>query len=141
MKPLVGLSVGLLIAAACGASQPPPPANGGSAGSAAPAADSRTPFEQRRDAACKQLAPKLTACAVEDAKADLAAGKVTQEQYAQDTQSGVLAKNTDLFVEKCTGWRDMSSRQLRVLEVCFAQESECGPLRACLENLQAAPSH
>src|SRR5262245_27733420 len=44
----------------------------------APAADSRTPIEQRRDAACERLAPKITACAVEDARAKLAAGKIDQ---------------------------------------------------------------
>jgi len=48
----------------------------------------------------------------------------------------VLKKNTDMFVEKCTAWRDISSRQIRVLEVCFKEESQCGPLRECLANLQ-----
>jgi hypothetical protein len=31
----------------------------------------------------------------------------------------------------------MSSRQVRVLEVCFKQETECGPLTECLKNLEA----
>jgi hypothetical protein len=122
--------------AACGGAQAPATGGGGS-GSAEPVAhDTRTPFEKRRDAACRQLAPKLTACAAEDAKADLDAGKTTPEQYKQDTNPKVLEKNTDDFIDKCTGWRDMSSRQLRVLEVCFKEETDCGPLRACLANLQ-----
>lgn len=126
----------LIVLAACGGAQQPPPND--TKGSAEPVArDTRTPFEQRRDAACKQLAPKLTACAADDAKADLDAGKSTAEQYKQDTQPKVLEKNTQDFVDKCTSWRDMSSRQVRVLEVCFQQETECGPLRECLKNLEA----
>jgi hypothetical protein len=123
--------------AACGGSQTPPPNNDSSA--PPPAHDTRSPFEQRRDVACKQLAPRLTQCAAQDAKADLDAGKTTPQQYQQDTSQQVLAKNTQDFVDKCTTWRDMSSRQVRVLEVCFQQETECGALRACLENLQAKP--
>ena len=127
----------LLVIAACGGAQQPAP-NGTGAGSAEPVGrDTRTPFEQRRDTACKQLAPKLTACAADDAKADFDAGKSSAEQYKQDTDRRVLDKNTADFVDKCTGWRDMSSRQVRVLEVCFQQESECGPLRECLKNLEA----
>ncbi len=125
---------------ACGGSQSPATGAGGG-GSAEPVAkDSRTPFEQRRDTACKQIAPKLTACAVEDAQADLDAGKVTPQVFKQDTSPQVQQKNTEQFVDKCTGWRDMSSRQVRVLEVCFQQETACGPLRDCLKNLEAAPT-
>ncbi|HEY1551195.1 MAG TPA: hypothetical protein VGG28_25370 [Kofleriaceae bacterium] len=127
----------LLALAACGGSQTPPPNNDNPP--LPPAHDSRTPFEQRRDAACKQLAPKLTQCAAQDAKADLDAGKTTAQQYQQDTSAKVLDKNTADFIDKCTTWRDMSSRQLRVLEVCFQQETECVPLRACLDNLTAKP--
>ncbi len=123
--------------AACSGSQTPPPNNDTTA--PLPAHDTRTPFEQRRDTACKQLAPKLTACAAQDAKADLDAGKTTAQQYQQDTAPKVLEKNTQDFIDKCTTWRDMSSRQLRVLEVCFQQETECVPLRACLDNLTAKP--
>jgi hypothetical protein len=36
----------------------------------------------------------------------------------------------------------MSSRQVRVLEVCFREETECAPLEACLANLspEAGPA-
>ena len=124
---------------ACGGAQQPPPSNGeGSAGPTPVAHDTRTPFEQRRDAACNQIAPRLTSCAVDDAKADLDAGKSTPEQYKQDTDPRVLKKNTQEFIDKCTGWRDMSSRQVRVLEVCNQQAPSCGELRDCLKNLQPA---
>jgi hypothetical protein len=135
------VAIGIALAVACGAPQRPttdhdPEVGNATAGSAHPVRDTRTPLEQRRDAACKQLAPKLTSCAVEDAKADLAAGRVKQQQFEQDTAPGILEKNTQKFVDECTSKRDYSSRQIRVLEVCFQQETECGPLRACLTNLQ-----
>jgi hypothetical protein len=134
------LCIAVAIASCGGPQQPPPTGEGSGLGSAEPVAkDTRTPFEIRRDTACKQLAPRLTECAVDDAKADLAAGKVTQQQFQQDTAPEVLHKNTQQFVEKCTGWRDMSSRQVRVLEVCFKSETECGALKDCLKNLEAKP--
>jgi hypothetical protein len=98
-------------------------------------ADTRTPIEQRRDAACDQLGPKLTACAVEDARADLAAGKVGQQQFALDTAPEVQRKNTEKFQAACRGTA-YSSRQVRVLEVCFRAETQCGPLLDCLEHLK-----
>lgn len=130
---MMKLAVIALTLAACGGSQPPPP----SEGPPPPAHDTRSPFEQRRDAACKQLAPRLTQCAADDAKADLDAGKTTAQQYKLDTDPKVLAKNTEEFVDKCTGWRDMSSRQVRVLEVCYRDAPDCTQLRDCLKNLEA----
>lgn len=128
-----------VVLAACSSSPKPAPSDEGSAATPPPAHDTRTPFEQRRDAACKAIAPKLTQCAAEDAKADLDAGKTRPDQYKQDTDPRVLAKNTEEFIDKCTSWRDMSSRQVRVLEVCFKQETQCAPLRECLKNLEAKP--
>lgn len=96
----------------------------------------RTPLEVRRDAACEAIAPKLTACAREDAQADLAAGKVTKLDFDRDTAPEIQRKNTERFIAECAAWRDISSRQVRVLEVCFKAEQECGPLRDCLANLQ-----
>lgn len=121
----------LLALAACGGKAPPP-----SDPTPAPAPkDTRTPIEQRRDAACERLGPKLTQCAAEDAKADLDAGKTSAEQYKQDTAPAVLAKNTEVFEQQCKA-SQMSSRQVRVLEVCFREETACDPLRKCLENLK-----
>ena len=128
-----------LALAACGGKQQTGGGGGSAAGSAVGNTDPvahETPLEARRDAACKQLAPRLTSCAVEDAKADLAAGKVTQKQFTDDTAPGLLQKHTEKFIEECTTKRDYSSRQIRVLEVCFKEETECGPLRECLTNLQ-----
>ena len=123
----------LILMVACGGKQQPQPEPVGN--SIPPGSDSRTPFEKRRDAACEHIAPKLTHCAVEDAQADFRAGKVGEQQYRQDTAPEIQKKNSEKFIEKCKGWRDMSSRQIRVLEVCDREETECGPLKTCLEHL------
>ena len=132
---------------ACGGSQHTSDGTGSGAGGATGSAvrgppaviDTRTPIEQRRDTACDQLGPKLTACAVEDARADLTAGKVEQQQFDRDTSSDVQAKNTEKFRKACKSTA-YSSRQVRVLEVCFQAEAECGPLLKCLEHLSDRPT-
>jgi hypothetical protein len=104
------------------------------------AADPRTPLEQRRDAACEQLGPRITACAVADARADLAAGKVDQRQFARDTAPEVQQRNTEEFERACKK-AQYSSRQVRVLEVCLHEETACPPLLDCLGHLSdRAPS-
>ena len=135
MKSLV--LIGVL--AACGGKQP---ANGSGTGSdehAGVVADTRTPFEKRLAAACDALGPRLTQCAVDDSKAELAAGRITQKQFDELTsaqQRAALDKDWDT---KC--YRpDRSSRQVRVLEVCHAQEIECEPLLDCLANLNKQPA-
>jgi hypothetical protein len=133
----LGLGVG-----ACGGAQH---ASGGEPGAAgaqpsAPAApDPRSPIERRRDAACDQLGPRLTACAVADARADLAAGKIDQRQFERDTAPEIQRKNTDEFLKACRG-TTYSSRQVRVLEVCPQQETQCGPLLDCLGHLNDHPA-
>ena len=98
-----------------------------------PPADTRTALEKRRDAACDTLGPKLTQCALVDAKAELAAGKVTKQQFDADTGPDVLAKNTAEFEKQCK--TPMSSRQVRVLEVCQQQETQSDPLADCLAHM------
>src|SRR6185503_1695424 len=76
----IGMKTLLLLAVlvACGHKQPASVSNEGSgAGSAVTAPpDNRTAIEKRRDGACDTLGPKITSCAVEDAKKELAAGKI-----------------------------------------------------------------
>ena len=129
-----GTWLALVLIAACGGTQQPPPAASGAA-----VTDTRTPLERRRDAACDIVAQRVTQCAVEDARRDLAAGKVTQEQFDKDTARAVVAKNAEVFADKCKAKRDYSSRQIRVLEKCPVYETECGPLLHCLENLAPQP--
>lgn len=127
------LAIALLLAG-CGGKATPPPSE--PTPQLAPAPDKpASELQRRQDAACERLGPKLTQCAAADAKADLAAGKTSKEQYDKDTAQAVLAKNTEEFERQCKE-SQMSSRQVRVLEVCFREESECEPLRKCLENLK-----
>lgn len=119
--------------AACGGKQSPKGNGSGSAEPVGVVQDTRTPIEKRRDVACDDLAPKLTACASADAKAALEAGKVSKAEYDKDTAPEVLRKNTDEAKKACKV--QMSSRQVRVLEVCLKEETECGPLQDCLGHL------
>lgn len=133
------LALSLAALAACGGQQAAPatPEPGGA--TEGPVRDTRTPLEKRRDAACEVVAKRVTACAVEDSRRDLAAGKVSKAQFDKDTAPAVVAKNADVYAEKCRAKRDYSSRQIRVLEKCPQYETECEPLLKCLENLQ--PEH
>jgi len=128
------MRLALVLLLACGGKPAPQPPGNGS-GSAQPAFhDSRSEIEKRRDTACDQLATRNTACAVADAKADLAAGKVTQKQFDADTSPQVQQKNSEKFAEKCRK-QALNSYQVRVYEVCMREEPDCGPLYQCLEHI------
>ena len=136
--------VACIVGIACGGSQrkpdaDPPPALAASDGGARTAPADRTQIDSRRDAACEQLGPKITACAVEDARADLAAGKIDKAQLDRDTAPEILRKNTEKFLEACKR-ASYSSRQVRVLEVCFREETRCAPLLDCLGHLSDKPA-
>jgi hypothetical protein len=126
----------VLAMAGCGPKQSTPIANQGSDDQATvrPLDDKRTEIERRRDGACETLGPKITSCAVEDAKAQLAAGRVKQKDFDATTAPDVQRKNTEEFIEQCKK-RPFSSRQVRVLEICQQEENACEPLLACLDNL------
>ena len=130
--------IAALVLGACGGGQRATGGEPGEPAAAQPAAPSRTAIERRRDAACEQLGPKLTACAVADARADVAAGKIDQRQFEQDTAPAIQRKNTEEFETACKGTA-YSSRQVRVLEVCFQQETQCGPLLDCLGHVNDRP--
>ena len=119
---------------ACGGSKPKPdeptPGSGEPPGVVT---DTRTPIAKRRDAACEKLRPRLVQCAVEDAKANLDAGKIKKDQFDKDTAPAIREKLGDKWMEGCQV--EMSSRQVRVLEVCEREEPQCGPLLSCLEHL------
>src|SRR4051812_8174949 len=101
-----------VLLAACGPKHTDNVGNSDGSGHFTEPSDTRKPIEKRRDTACESLGPRITACAVEDAKADLAAGKVTQKQFDQDTSSGVQKKNSEEFVKACKK-TEYSSRQVR----------------------------
>jgi hypothetical protein len=126
-----------VVLGACGGPQRSPEAEP-PRGQPPAAADPRTPLARRRDVACEPLGPRLTACAVEDARADLAAGKIGKTQFDRDTAAEVQHKNTEEFLKACKG-AAYSSRQVRVLEVCFHEETRCAPLLECLGHLDDKP--
>jgi hypothetical protein len=92
--------------------------------------DARTPIEKRRDIACEHIQPKLTQCAVADAKATM-----SPKELADLKPDELVAKHKAEFLKQCKG-SAMSSRQVRVLEVCDQQETACDPLAECLKNLE-----
>ena len=121
------------VLAACGG--PQQSTGGGSAEPIGVAQDTRTELEKRRDLACDALGPKLTQCAVEDARAELKAGKVSQKELDANTAPDIQAGLTKKWGDDCKV--PVSSRQVRVLEVCFKEETECDPLLDCLGHLNA----
>jgi len=129
------LSAALVVLGPAGCGGPQRAPDRAADGPADPApAGPRSPIERRRDAACAALGPRLTACAVADARADLAAGKIDQRQFERDTAPAIQRKNTEEFETRCTA-AHYSSRQVRVLEVCSREETECAPLLDCLGHL------
>lgn len=115
-----------LIATACGGGKHDDTTG---AGNRSDAVDARTKIEIRRDASCEALGPRLTACAIADARATM-----TAEELAKLDLEKTGPKNTDEFIAGCKR-QQLSSRQVRVYEVCLAEETECDPLIACLDNV------
>lgn len=124
----------LLAACGGGGGAAAPPANRPAEPAPGVVKDTRSPLEQRRDEACGQLGPKLASCAVEDSRAMFEAKKISEQEYREATDPKVVEALAADWRKKCrSGY--MSSRQVRVLEVCFREEQACAPLQACLENL------
>lgn len=88
----------------------------------------RTELQRRQDAACERVIPRLTECAIEDARKNM-----SPEEFAKLEPDKVGPVHTRENLKKCKE-SYMSSRQVRVYEVCDREETECGPLVACLEN-------
>lgn len=119
--------------AACAAScasgaSPPPPATG------APVRQGKTELQRRQEAACAAVGERTTACAVADAKA-----KATATELRDLALDQTAPRNTEKFVAECVA-RQMSSRQVRVFEVCYREERECEPFFSCLEHARPQPA-
>jgi hypothetical protein len=85
-------------------------------------------LEKRQGAACEELGPRLTECAIADARATM-----PPEELAKLDVENTAPVHTREFVKSCKA-QTMSSRQVRVYEVCMKEETECAALTACLEN-------
>ena len=138
MKRLIAIA--LLSFSACGGSKPAPASAGSGSASASPNDDDTltethaandTPIHQRRNAACEQVGAKVSACAVEDTRNDKA-HPPTPDELKQLDQTAAIDKRE--YIKKCEA-AEMSSRQVRVMEVCVKQETECDPFLACLDHM------
>lgn len=88
-----------------------------------------TELEARKYAACEKAGPRLTECAIEDARANM-----SPKEFAELDVEKTGPVHTREFIKKCST-DELSSRQVRVYEVCIEEETECAPLMACLANL------
>ena len=120
-----------LVLAACGGPKPAPkdpePVASGVA------KDTRTPIEKRRDAACDGTGDRLVSCAVADAQSDFKAGKVSKADLDANTAPAIRRALKEKWLKTCRLPR--TSHQVRVLEVCLKEESECGPFADCLLHI------
>ena len=117
--------IAIVLGAGCGGGekkQPEPVRN------EAPPPETRTQLQARQEAACEQVGPRVTQCAVADAKA-----KMKPDEVAKLDLEKTAPIHTREFIKQCTSGY-MSSRQVRVYEVCLREETECDPFLACLDN-------
>ncbi len=91
--------------------------------------ETRTELEIRRDASCEALGPRLTACAVAEARRTM-----TAEELAKLDLEKTAPVHSEEFTTECKR-QQLSSRQVRVYEVCLVEETECDPLVTCLDNV------
>jgi hypothetical protein len=126
----------IALVAACGG-KPAPSGPGSGSQTTGVVKDTRTEIERRRDAACESLAGKLFQCGVEDSDAELAAGRISKKEHDLAVDGESKKAFHKKWMEECRV--EMSSRQVRVLEVCYREETTCGPLLDCLGHLQDRP--
>ena len=100
-----------------------------------PPQDTRTPIEKRRDAACEKVGAKSAQCAVEESNQKFASGKISKTEHEQAIEPKIVRALADKYTSECKR-PQLSSRQVRVYEVCLREETECGPFLSCLDNVQ-----
>jgi hypothetical protein len=138
MRTIGAIALCLLIA--CGGSKPPQedddtlpdPGTGtpGGTGGEEEELVAENELQRRQFAACESVIPRLTACAVEDARQ-----KLSPEQFEKEQIEETAPIHTREYLKKCKRHK-LSSRQVRVYEVCDKEEAECASLIACLDNLK-----
>ena len=100
-----------------------------------PPSDTRTPIEKRRDAACEKVGAKTAQCAVEESNQKFAKGEVSKKEHEQAIEPRVVRALADKYSADCRR-PQLSSRQVRVYEVCLREETQCAPFLSCLDNVQ-----
>jgi hypothetical protein len=127
----------LALAACGGKTKPaaaPPPADDDLTIKPHPIDDGKpeTEYERRLRAACEDVGAKVSACAVEDTRNDKQ-HPPTADELAQLDQTAAIDKRE--YIKKCVA-AEMSSRQIRVMEVCAKEEAACEPFLACLDHMK-----
>jgi hypothetical protein len=117
---------GFLALAACGGSKPAPESAESPPGEEKPL----TELERRKAAGCEVVGKRLTECAVADAP---------EEKRAELKLEETAPAHTRDFIAKCTA-QALSSRQVRVYEVCGAEAPSCDELLRCLDNVNPTSS-
>jgi hypothetical protein len=97
------------------------------------AAPKETELARRQNAACETLAPRLTDCAIADARNTMSPAELAKLEIEKTAPI-----HTQKFLESCKA-QSLSSRQVRVYEVCLKAETECTPLAECLDNANPNP--
>jgi hypothetical protein len=135
----------LVLLAACGPkhASPPPsdddtlpdPVGGGGPGFGGDPANAEpepkppeNELQTRQYAACDAVVPRLTECAVEDARAKMSADELKKLDLEHTAPI-----HTREYTKKCKNGY-MSSRQVRVYEVCNHETKTCDDLIPCLDN-------
>ncbi|MEZ4359219.1 MAG: hypothetical protein R3B48_03495 [Kofleriaceae bacterium] len=90
-------------------------------------------FARRQRAACAATGERVTACAITGLRA-----ASTKDELAKLDLEKMQQVNSAAYAEKCEA-DALSSRQLRVYEVCLREERECEPFLSCLDNLTPQP--
>lgn len=134
LRPVLSCAWSVALHLAACASDPAPRPAGGRTTPTAVADDGKTELERRQAAACAAVGERTTACAVADAKA-----KATPAELRELELDQTAPRNTEKFVAECVA-RRMSSRQVRVFEVCYREERECEPFFSCLEHAKPQPA-
>jgi len=116
----------VILCGSCGGSKPEPDQPPSGTGSPI-VEDDRTQLQVRQEAACEQTGKKLRQCAIEDNQKQPAAER--KEADVEHT-APILERE---YIKACTA-AEMSSRQVRVHEVCLREEVECEPFLDCLDN-------
>jgi hypothetical protein len=126
--------IAVLLAAACGGRSTTPAVEDDTLPDPARGGPPRSELQRRQEAACERIAPRMTECAVEDARRTL-----TPDQLAELDLEKTAPLHTRKFIEECTS-DALSSRQVRVYEVCEREAADCEELNACLDNLRPRPT-
>lgn len=117
----------VLVALLCAACGPSTPKQDTDPDPTPPTAKPQTEIEKRQDAACRAVGAKLKQCAIDD---DAKMSPAEREKADVAHTAPILERE---YIKECTG-RYLSSRQIRVREVCLHEETECDPFLSCLDN-------